>query len=82
MEEVKESHVLTKERIIVVLVLVVVLALIPDLLFTQYRVHQAHQVHRVHQLPDQYKQLVYYTLLFQMDRSLCIQIVMVLENME
>jgi hypothetical protein len=96
MEEVKENRVLTKGRIVVALVLVVVLVLILDLLFVQYpdrkdhRVqedpevcqdHKDHKGHLVHQSLDQYKQLVYYTLLFQMDRSLCIQIVMVLNNM-
>ncbi|RAS75341.1 DUF4183 domain-containing protein [Priestia endophytica] len=36
MEKTKEGRVLTKERIIVVLVLVVILALIPDLLVARY----------------------------------------------
>jgi hypothetical protein len=88
MEKAKEGRVLTKERIIVVLVLVVILALIPDLLVARYwgrkdrEVYQGHKDHQGRQFPDQYKQLVYYILFFQMDRTLCIQIVMVLENME
>ncbi|MGG0386000.1 hypothetical protein ABEY69_23630 [Priestia filamentosa] len=97
MEEVKESPVPTKGKIIVALVPVVVVVLILDLFFAQsqdrkghrvnlvqedHEVYQDHKGHRVYQSLDQYQQLVYYTLLFQMDRSLYIQIVMVLDNME
>ncbi|MCM3538327.1 hypothetical protein [Priestia endophytica] len=48
MEKAKEGRVLTKERIIVVLVLVVILALIPDLLVARYWGRKDREVYQGH----------------------------------